>query len=372
MTSLGLCLLLVWAAEPEQGSAVRLYDSSPRFEAAIRGQDPGTFVAPSSPMPPTFEAPALQAPTTVMPDAYNPFQPQPMMMQDPFLMGPDPVLSSPYLMDPTCTGIPGLLPFQYGCSKRFDIGYLPQADIDGTNGDIEMFELDSEIRHNYPIGYGWAFSSAPQHSYRAWNFGGAAGAFGRLNLFRFGWDLQLATPEVYGWNWQFAFNPSINTDFENSLTSDAWNFDTNVMAFYRIDPVWQIALGAGYWDRVDDVVIPYGGVIITPGGRWDFRLLFPKSRISYYIGQAWGGAHWMYFTSEYRVESYQFELPGVTPSNQIQYEDWRLALGVRSDHGWFDKYIEVALVLGRNFEFRQAMPKLDMDDGMMVRAGIRF
>jgi hypothetical protein len=368
--TLGLCLLLVWAAEPEQGSVVRLYDFSPRLEASIRGQDPGTFVAPSQPGSSTFEAPALQAPT-VVPDAYNPFQP-PAMMQDPFLTGPDPVLSAPYLMDPWYGGNPGLLPHQYGVSTRLDIGYLPQSDLEGLNANLDMFELDTEVRQNFPIGPNWALSSAPQFGYRAWTFAGAQAPFPRLNLFRFGWDLQLATPETYGWTWQFGFNPSINTDFEHNLTSDAWNFDTHVMAFYRIDRVWQIALGAGYWDRVDDVVIPYAGVIITPDDRWELRLLFPKSRISYYTGHAWGAAHWLYFTTEYRVEAYQFDQPFANPRNQIQYEDWRLALGVRSDHGWFDKYIEVGLVLGRNFEFRTGLPKTNVDDGMMVRAGIRF
>jgi hypothetical protein len=45
---------------------------------------------------------------------------------------------------------------------------------------------------------------------------------------------------------------------------------------------------------------------------------------------------------------------------------------LRSDHDWFEKYIEVGWVFDRNFEFQQPIPKLDVGESVMVRAGIRF
>jgi hypothetical protein len=337
-----LCLLLAWAAEPAASPAVRLYDFSPRLAASIRGQSPDPFLAPSVPGETLPATPTLQAPVPMTtPETYNPFQPnvvQPYQQDpfltptDPFMVGSDPMQYSPGMMGPMYAGVNGPQPYRFGVMPRLDIGYIPESDIDDVDAGVEMFELDAELRNVMPFAQNWVFTSAPQFGYRAWNIGGGVADLGRINLYRFGWDLQLATPETYGWSWQFTFNPSINTDLESQgLTSNAWNLDGNVMAFYRVNPVWQFALGAGYWDRLDNIVIPYGGVIITPDDRWELRLMFPKSRISYFM-----------------------------------------ALGLRSDHVYFDKYIEVAWVLGRNFEFQDVLPKLDVQDSVMVRAGIRF
>jgi len=392
VTALSLCFLIVCAADPSAPSAGRVTAATPYFEAAIRAQDAALFVGqavpnPSPPMNPASAGaaiPTLETPIPVAtPEVYNPFQPMSLMYQpmgapvlnDPFQPGADPVLTSPDLMGPMApiyAGVNGPQPFRFGFIPRVDIGYVPESDVEGYDAGVEMFDLDTELRYNSPFAYGWVFSSAGQFNYRSWSFDGSAFPADRLNLYRFAWDGQLITPEVAGWQWQFTFNPSLNTDFEQQLTSDAWNFDAHIMAYYRVDPMVQVVLGVGYWDRLDDIVIPYAGVIILPDDRWELRLLFPKARISYFLGNCGGGSHWLYLSGEYRVESYQFELPTVPSRNQLQYEDWRLALGVRSDHGWFDKYIEVAWVLGRNFEFRTGIPKVDVDDSVLVRAGIRF
>jgi len=375
VTPFTMCLLLTLAAEPSEGPAVRLYQFSPKLAAAIRAQDPGTFVTPMAPVAPMQGTPTLEAPIPATPDTYNPFQPQmnaPAQMQDPFMAGPDPVLSSPDLMGSMYSGVNGPQPFRYGFIPRLDIGYIPESDLKSVNGGVEMFEFDKELRWNAPFSYGWVYSSAAQFDYRAWNFDGPGIPSGRLNLYRFGWDMQLISPEVNGWQWQFQFNPAIVTDFEHPLNQYGWNFDGTIVSYYRFDQMFQMALGVTVWDRVDTFVLPYAGLIITPDDRWEFRLLFPKSRISYFLGQCGSGWHWLYVSSEFRVDSYQAEIPPGTIGNAIQYEDWRLALGLRSDHGWFDKYIEVAWVLGRNFQFAKSLPKTDIDDSVMVRAGIRF
>lgn len=389
MTPLSLCLLVAWAAEPVQAPAPRLYEFSPRLAAAIRAQSPdpvlpsGTTLpgvappgtpTPLSPLPGDPNVPTLQPPVPAN-DGYNPFQPP--AVQDPFLFGPDPVLSSPDLGPPLYTGGAGPQPYRYGLIPRVDFGYIPQSEVKDASANIEMFEFNSEIRFTREIAPGWVYSSAPQFDYRAWNTDGTLGDQYRINLYRFGYDMQLATPRTGGWSFQFTFNPSINTDTEHQLTSSAWNFDGNVMGFYQIDPVWTLVIGAGYWQRVDDIVIPYAGVIITPDDRWELRLLFPKARITYFMGHFWMGKQYLYVSSEYHVESYQIDtynqlLMAGDPRNRVQYEDWRLALGLRSDHGWFDKYIEVAWVLGRNLEFQHDLGKLDVGNNVLVRGGIRF
>lgn len=317
-------------------------------------------------------------PTLEAPMGADPYQSFGMPAgQDPFMYGGDPafgpgVYGQP--CGPVFSGVNGPQPYRFGYIPKLEIGYIPQAPVKDLGSDVEMFELDTELRHNSPFVPGWVFSSAPQFDYRAWNFGGPLSNTYRVNLYRFGWDLELLKVKSNGWTLDFDFNPSINTDTESNLTSNAWNFDTRIAATYQVDPTLMLVLGVQYWDRVDDIIIPHAGVVYTPNDVWEFRLLFPKARISRFVGHFWGGHHWLYLSSEYNVEAYQIDLTpvGSGPSNRVQYEDWRLALGLRSDHVTFDKFIEVAWDLGRNFEFEDNIQKFDAGNQVLIRGGIRF
>jgi hypothetical protein len=100
--------------------------------------------------------------------------------------------------------------------------------------------------------------------------------------------------------------------------------------------------------------------------------MFPKSRISYFLGNINNGAHWLYATGEYHVESYQIDQPGVSSHQQVQMQDWRFAVGLRSDHVTYDKFIEVGVVIGRNVDFLQTTPSFNLNDTLMLRAGVKF
>ena len=131
-------------------------------------------------------------------------------------------------------------------------------------------------------------------------------------------------------------------------------------------------LGVQYWDRVNNIIFPYGGVVWNPNERLELRLLFPKSRISYFVGNFGNGSHWLYATGEYHVESYQISMPGVSGREEIQLTDWRLGVGLRSDHSWYDKYIEIGYVFGRQNIFSGNQPGFDVNNGIMARFGVRF
>ncbi|MDZ4688747.1 MAG: hypothetical protein SH850_27045 [Planctomycetaceae bacterium] len=380
MTSISLCALLVLAAEPTSGPNVRVYEFSPQLAAVIRAQSPDPAFTPSAPMmtaPAAQPGPTLGTPMPVSPDMGNPYlSPQ---MDDPFLYGPDPVLQGPYgggqgMPAPIYAGVNGPQPYRMGWIPRLDIGYMPPSDLKGIPSDIEIFELDAELRHNSPFSCGWVYSRAFQFDYRAWNTDNALTDLYRINLYRFGYDMELIKMKANGWTLAFDFNPSINADFEHNLTSEAWNFDGRVTASYQVDPALNFVFGVQYWDRVDDIILPYGGVVFTPNDLWEYRLTFPQARISRFMGFFWGGHHWAYASAEYRVESYQIDTSplGATPRNQVQYEDWQIALGLRSDHVRYDKYLEIAWVLGRSFEFKDTLGKFDADDTILIRGGIRF
>jgi hypothetical protein len=324
------------------------------FEAALRGQSPD---GSEPPLPNGF------SPGTGI---YNPFSPPPAAPQDPFMAPPLDI--APLVCGPTCICPATFLqPYRYGWTPRIDLGYLPSSHTGPNVGNFSDFELDSELVFAAPVGPDLVFTFASQFNYRHWD---ATAAFTK-DLFRFGYKFQLSTPAPAPWGYQITFNPSLNTDFGAELASESVNLDANGSIYYRLDPVWTFVLGVGYLDRVHDIVVPHAGVVITPDDLWEFRLLFPQGQISRFVGNFWWGSHWLYVGWEFHVESYQVRFPG-NSREQVQLEDYRLTLGLRSDHPGFTKYIEAGYIFGRNVDFKRALPGFDISDGFMVRGGIRF
>lgn len=322
-------------------------------EAVIRGQSPSTFETPPI-SPPVYD--------NTMPYSGG-------NLRDPFLYG-DPVLSPPGGSS-ILSGVNGPQPYRFGFTPRMDYTYLAPAGTQSpAQGRFGSNEFNFELAHVQQVGPGWIFTNTPQAGLRLWDGPGTPDLPG--SVYRLGWDFTLATPIVGLWSMQLDFNPSINTDFQSGLAREAFNLDGNAMLFYRASPQWMIVLGAGYWDRVDKIILPYAGVVWNPNDLWELRLLFPKSRISYFLGNINNGAHWLYASGEYHVESYQIEQPGVSGTQQIQIQDWRLAVGLRSDHVTYDKFIEVGVVLGRNVDFLNTTPGFGINDTLMLRAGVKF
>ncbi|MBL8851592.1 MAG: hypothetical protein JNG89_18055, partial [Planctomycetaceae bacterium] len=145
-------------------------------------------------------------------------------------------------------GMNGPQPYRYGLQERVNISYLPDSGTSPDNGDFSIFGVDVEKDLVVPVFGNWVFTSSPQINYRAWD--GPNGAAGPSHLpgsvYRFGMNLQLATPTVSGWSAQFGFNPALATDFEASLDFDAVYFDGYAAAFWTWNPQVTVALGALY------------------------------------------------------------------------------------------------------------------------------
>ena len=256
-----------------------------------------------------------------------------------------------------------------GWTPKLDMSFLP-----GAHAGPERRQLfDFRVRFRAGLQPSLAsrpgvFRSGSQFNYRHWD---ASDSFNR-DLFRFGVNLQLASPDWQGpWGWQANFDPSLNSDFRSGLAGESVNLDANVIGHYQFNPTVTGVFGVGYLDRVHDIIIPYAGVIYRPDDLWEFRVLFPQGRVSRYLGEFWWGRHWLYLQWEYHVESYQVATPA-TDHNQIQYQDYRLTFGMRSDHKGFTKYIEAGWVFGRQVDYKSLVPGFDVSDGLIVRGGIRF
>lgn len=325
---------------------------------------------------------------------YPPSGGTPPVMTDPFLGGggtqfPTPpaggnAAPAPYGYDPFAPappagytfGLNGPQPVRYGWEGRYDFGILPGEGTSNPDvGSLAVFEADFEKELTTPIGGGYAFGFAPQFNYRSWEGplgvpGGNAGL--PPGAYRFGLGLKLLTPSYGPWQFEAGFTPSVGTDFED-VSSDAVMFDGHAVAFFRTSPQFMWAIGAAYWDRVDEIILPYAGVVWTPNDYWEFRLLFPKPRVSWFAGAPMGVPTWLYVAGEYHVEAYEVNVDPINRSTRVQLEDIRVVGGARAEFGSVTGFLEAGWVFERDVDFEAAFgTDFEVDGGFIARAGFRY
>ncbi|MFM9964936.1 MAG: hypothetical protein ACKV2Q_27355 [Planctomycetaceae bacterium] len=337
----------------------------------VPGDVPTPTNPPSSSSPSSPSSPELryEPEETTQPPTGQPFLPP--VGSEPFTTVPPPGVST--------WGANGPQPYRLGYSLWGDIGWLPSRRTSLPNDSkFEVFEANIGLNHTIPTWWApWLFSLEHQLGYRSWQGPKTAmGADLPSSVYRLGWDLRLETPL----NSQFApfaallaFNPSINSDFDHSLHREAFNFDGRGVLVWQIDPRFRIALGAEFWDRLNDRVIPHAGFVWLPNDRWEFNIMWPKSRIQYYCGNYTGEDVWLYASGEYHVESYEIDSadPMVSRTDQIELEDYRIMIGLRKSNPIMSGFIEGGWVFGRDVDQRFG-PDFDINSGFIGRIGIRF
>ncbi len=279
-------------------------------------------------------------------------------------------------------GVNGPQPFRFGWQTRLDIGYLPTESVSNNNsqGSLGIFETNLELRYTAPFPGQWIMSIAPQFNLRGWDGPGSPAANSpRLDgeAIRFGSDFRLTSPTVGSTTFEIGFTPALSSDFERSLSSDAWSFDGYGALQIRTSPSWMVVVGALFWDRVNDRVLPYGGLVYTPNGVFEARLLFPRADVSVFVGAPWGVPQWLYMAAEYHVEAWEVENPLLTPAgrrpaDRFEIEDWRLLFGVRSESVGVSSFLEAGWVFGRHADFLNTAADFDISSGFITRFGIRW
>ncbi len=338
----------------------RKHATSCAFDLALRGQNPGYDDEPAATQAdPNFGA-------TASPPAYE---------SDPYLDQNSSPANDDLAGSGLVFGAVGPQPYKFGWTSRYDVGYIPAVNTNSPSvGSFSVFETNAAWRHTsgWPSKFPAAlFSWTPEFNYRSWSGPGLIDLPG--SVYRFASDFELATPANNPWSIQLGFTPAIVTDTRAALNRDGFNFDGRGVLFLRASQEWMVALGATYWNRVQNLILPYAGVVWTPNDRWELRLLYPQSRISYFLGNLWGRAAWAYGGVEYHVEAYQIGLTGADGSNEkIQIADYRATLGLRSEGSGVTGFVEVGLVFDRQVMFLHGTPGFDINNGFMGRLGLRF
>ncbi|WP_166825039.1 hypothetical protein [Thalassoroseus pseudoceratinae] len=380
MTPSTLYLTLVFGAAIPGNTDTSLYQVDQSFETVIRGQSPvGTTNVVTTPLG--------------MEDPWRPRLAQyGAPVQDPFLQPPGgygaggygaapPGGAQPWWLQeapPLYSGINGPQPFKFGWTSWLDATYIPDQGISPGTGEFGMFGLDIGANYTSQISPSTVLTHGPDAGWRSWKSPRlTSGERLPASAFHLGYNFETVTQTGSPWAIVFGFSPSINSDFEQSIGSEAVQLDAKVAGVYNAGPGLQYVVGALYWDRVDDIILPYGGLVFTPDDRSEYRLMFPESRFSYYVGRVGEDDKWLYVSAGYHVESYDIELssgPTGPRGDQIQFSDWRVMFGLRSDNGLMGlgSYIEAGYVFDREVEFKGSTPDFDIDSGFILRGGLRY
>jgi hypothetical protein len=312
---------------------------------------------------------------------FQPVTPYGQFGQDPFLsqqqFSPGNTIGQPFTgagpQGFTLPGANGPTPYRFGWQQRLRLQWLPDEDVTDTaaTGNFGWFGVDYELQWTQQMP-GWIFISVPQFGFRAWD--GPRGLSLPNGVYHFGYELRMETPRNAGpTSFMLSVTPSVNTDFQRSPTSGAWFLDGRGAVQFQLDQYWQLVLGAQYWDRVNDRILPYGGLVYTDDF-WKWELTFPEARASLFLGSEYMWAKWLYVRAEYHVEAYEVEASfgGTTRGEQIELEDWRVLLGLKMDTGYYDWFFEGGWVFGREVDFKGATPDFNIGTGFIGQLGFRF
>ena len=269
-------------------------------------------------------------------------------------------------------GTNGYQPWRLGWSLFHDVSVLPASEVTGgTTGEMQITEWNFNLKLSEILSPGVLFNITGYLNARYWDGPGGIDLGGQVN--QISTDLELGFFNEGPWSAQIAFHPQIVDGYESRLNSYAFNFDGRAIATYTASPEWSFVGGLAVWDRVDLMVVPHVGVIWAPDPRWELRLLYPKSRISYYLGRRGRTDYWAYGTAEYTAEAWQANIGDPTVvADRIQLTDDRISVGLRWDAGRHSFFVEGGYVFHRQVEFVGPTPGFDLNNTGMIRAGARF
>lgn len=268
-------------------------------------------------------------------------------------------------------GATGVTPYQMGWYNKQEIAYVPTVKTSGDNGNFQFTELNGWTRYSCRVDDRHFVTWTLITNSRLLSGPSGVALSPDVNLVQS--DFQIASNDPGPWNWQLGVTPQVNSDFDRQLTSDAYMVDARAVVFNKISPQLTLAIGAAYWDRNHGHFIPYGGVIWTPDDRWEFRAMFPKSRISYFAGSLGTFDVWFYGSGEYTLDAYQICLEDDTRIKQrMEIQDYRFMLGINAIRPRIGGYFEGGYITDRHVNFRGPSSDFTAGDAWMIRAGVTF
>jgi hypothetical protein len=286
-----------------------------------------------------------------------------------------PSLTPDVTMVPTTAS--GPLPNRPGWMQMYELGGMPFSNAKDGWGHFSEQDFDLAWKYVTPLYPApIIFSFTQQYDLRLYEGPSSPAGVPPTNLpgsvHRIGWDFELKTSLPSQWNAVVGFNPSIDSDFQKSLSSHAYNWDGRAALLYTPQPDLTFVLGVFEWDRIDVKVLPWVGAIYRPNPYWQFDLVFPQFRIATYLWDEFGFRTTLYGRVEYHSEAYEIYNPVLGQRDQVAFSDWRALIGFNKDRGDFDYFLEGGWIFHRDADFRDSPQGFEVSSGAIIRGGLRF
>lgn len=179
-------------------------------------------------------------------------------------------------------------------------------------------------------------------------------------------------PQLSDWfHADLGLRTGVWTDFDE-VNSDSLRILGRGLGVLSFSPQFDVLFGAWYLDRNRIKLLPAGGVHWRPNSLWDFYVVFPNPKIRRRSVSIGSSQWWMYVAGEYGGG--RWTVQRLAGPDDVDYNDIRIIFGLEWETQTQARgHIEIAYVLDREIIFdNTATPKLDLDDTVMVRAGVDF
>lgn len=163
--------------------------------------------------------------------------------------------------------------------------------------------------------------------------------------------------------------PGVFSDF-NGVQSEAFRIQGRAVGILTVSPRLQAVFGVVYLDRLHVKILPVVGAVWTPNEDTRFEIVFPRPKLAQRLTNVGNTEWWWYVAGEYGGNSYAIN---ESVETEVDYADLRLIMGLewRSFQGP-QGLIEVGYVFNRELEFLGGLPNIDVNDTVMLRAGITY
>jgi hypothetical protein len=322
---------------------------------AAPGSNPPTFAPSYGAAPVATPGPAATFNGTILPPAsWDPYAAP--GMQQPSLLPQDPYIQAPSLQYPTTSGFTRFLQ-----EVRVDYTWM-----DGKNSNPNHFSYHNvELTGTFALPFLYSQQN-PLMVTPGFDFYFIDGQ-GMDNMYDAFLDTEW-NPQVTPWfGGELGFRVGVYSDFQK-WNDRALRFTGHGLAALTLSPSIKLKAGIVYLDRVRVKMLPAGGVVWTPNQDWRFDILFPNPRMSRRMWTTGASDWWFYARGEYGGDSWVMS----SPSDQVDYNDLRVAVGVESvRRGGGNFLFEVGYSFDREM-YRRLGPKTDVPDTFFLRAGLAF
>ena len=172
-----------------------------------------------------------------------------------------------------------------------------------------------------------------------------------------------------------AVTPGYFADDHSFDSEDALRINGRALAIYDPTPEWKWVLGATYVHGGWAKVVPVAGFIYEPTDDVSYELVFPRPRVAWRLPNSpvpGRDEFWFYVLGEFANSIWAFEQNDGTP-DMLASRDFRLILGLeRKIIGGLSHRIEIGYVFNREIKLASDGLERDLDDSVLLRAGLVY